>query len=94
MESDSDRECEAEGLSNVLIIEGTYATGKTAAVHACASQLGYTIIELNSSHLRNTTAVKKSCSEGNLTVHLSVRTLRDNCHVSVFSIRIMYLSPS
>ena len=66
MESDSDRECEAEGLSNVLIIEGTYATGKTAAVHACASQLGYTIIELNSSHLRNTTAVKKSCSEGNL----------------------------
>ena len=66
MDSESDREeGEAEeGLSNILIIEGVSATGKTAAVHACAAQLGFTIIELNSSHLRSAAAVKKQCSEG------------------------------
>ena len=40
------------------------ATGKTLAVHACAAQLGFTIIEMNSSHLRTMAAVKKQCAEG------------------------------
>ena len=43
------------------------ATGKTLAVHACAAQLGFTIIEMNSSHLRSMAAVKKQCAEGDLT---------------------------
>ena len=65
MDSDSDGEgIIKEGLSNILIIEGESATGKTAAVHACAAQLGFTVIEMNASHLRSTAAVKKQCSEG------------------------------
>ena len=58
MDSDSDGEGTIkEGLSNILIIEGESATGKTAAVHACAAQLGFTVIEMNASHLRSTAAV-------------------------------------
>ena len=64
MDSDSDGEGVKEGLSNILIIEGESACGKTAAVHACAAQLGFTVIEMNASHLRSTAAVKKQCSEG------------------------------
>ena len=64
MDSDSEQEGGKEGLSNVFIIEGRSAVGKTAAVHACAAQLGFTIIEMNASHLRSLSAVKKQCSEG------------------------------
>lgn len=64
MDSDSDGDGVKEGLSNILIIEGKSASGKTAAVHACAAQLGFIVIEMNASHLRSAAAVKKQCSEG------------------------------
>ena len=51
------------------------------AVHACAAQLGFTIIEMNSSHLRSMAAVKKQCAEGDLHTKCMNTTLYFNLHL-------------
>ncbi|XP_058258253.1 ATPase family AAA domain-containing protein 5b isoform X2 [Hemibagrus wyckioides] len=45
-------ECEGE-LCNTLLIHGPTGAGKSAAVFACAEQLGFKVLEVNSSSLRS-----------------------------------------
>ncbi|XP_046710505.1 ATPase family AAA domain-containing protein 5b [Silurus meridionalis] len=45
-------ECDGE-LCNTLLIHGPTGTGKSAAVFACAEQLGFNVLEVNSSSLRS-----------------------------------------
>ncbi|KAI4889130.1 hypothetical protein NFI96_015139 [Prochilodus magdalenae] len=46
----ADREAE---LCNTVLIQGPTGVGKTAAVYACAEELGYKVFEVNSSSLRS-----------------------------------------
>ncbi|XP_060725039.1 ATPase family AAA domain-containing protein 5b [Tachysurus vachellii] len=45
-------ECEGE-LCNTLLIHGPTGAGKSAAVFACAEQLGFKVLEVNSSSMRS-----------------------------------------
>ncbi|XP_027024103.2 ATPase family AAA domain-containing protein 5b [Tachysurus fulvidraco] len=45
-------ECEGE-LCNTLLIHGPTGAGKSAAVFACAEQLGFNVLEVNSSSMRS-----------------------------------------
>jgi DNA polymerase III delta prime subunit len=51
------------GPGNVMVLRGPSGSGKTAAVHACAAQLGFTVIEMNASTLRSSAVVRKLCAE-------------------------------
>lgn len=40
-------------LSPVMIVSGPTGAGKTACVYACAAELGYRVLEINTTHSRN-----------------------------------------
>jgi len=50
-------------VTNVMVVTGPTGAGKTAAVHACASELGYRVLEVHAGMLRSGAAVKKELSE-------------------------------
>jgi hypothetical protein len=50
-------------LTNVMMVTGPTGAGKTAAVYACASELGYRVLEMHAGMLRSGAAVKKELSE-------------------------------
>ncbi|XP_045803964.1 uncharacterized protein LOC123897403 [Trifolium pratense] len=56
---DSEDMNEEDSLQNVLLVTGPIGSGKSAAVYACAQELGFDILELNASDCRNGTIVKQ-----------------------------------
>ncbi|ESQ27359.1 hypothetical protein EUTSA_v10018028mg [Eutrema salsugineum] len=64
-ESDSDSENigAEECLKNVLLIVGPVGSGKSAAVHACAKEQGFKILESNASECRSGTVVRQKFGE-------------------------------
>ncbi|CAN8234134.1 unnamed protein product [Cochlearia groenlandica] len=64
--SDSDSDSEnigADCLRNVLLIVGPVGSGKSAAVHACAKEQGFKILESNASECRSGTVVRHKFGE-------------------------------
>jgi len=59
---DSEDECK----DNVLVIHGSCGVGKTSTVHACANQLGFQVLELNASDLREGKRVMEYLKEATL----------------------------
>ncbi|KOM41588.1 hypothetical protein LR48_Vigan04g178600 [Vigna angularis] len=55
---DSEDMNEKDSLQNVLLITGPIGSGKSSAVHACAKEQGFVILEFNSSHSTNGTAIR------------------------------------
>ncbi|XP_014501576.1 uncharacterized protein LOC106762275 isoform X2 [Vigna radiata var. radiata] len=55
---DSEDMNEKNSLKNVLLITGPIGSGKSSAVHACAKEQGFVILEFNSSHSTNGTAIR------------------------------------
>nr|XP_043626638.1 uncharacterized protein LOC122598097 [Erigeron canadensis] len=63
--SDCDSDCADEGtdLKNVLLVTGPVGSGKSAAIYACAKELGFQVIEVNTSDWRNGALVKQKFGE-------------------------------
>ena len=57
---------EDEGLCAAMIISGPCGVGKTAAVYACAQELGYKVLEINSTHLRTRQHIMSTLREATL----------------------------
>ncbi|XP_018468890.2 uncharacterized protein LOC108840548 [Raphanus sativus] len=64
-ESDSDSENigAEDRLKNVLLIVGPVGSGKSAAVHACAKEQGFKILESNASECRSGAVVRQKFGE-------------------------------
>ncbi|CAA7013406.1 unnamed protein product [Microthlaspi erraticum] len=64
-ESDSDSENNGaeDRLKNVLLIVGPAGSGKSAAVHACAKEQGFKILESNASECRSGAVVRQKFGE-------------------------------
>ncbi|CAI5710728.1 unnamed protein product [Peronospora effusa] len=62
-DSDSDGEGEAGDLCRLFILEGESGSGKSAAVYACAEELGYEIIEINAAQNRSGKSVVELAGE-------------------------------
>ncbi|KAL1214591.1 Replication factor C subunit 1 [Cardamine amara subsp. amara] len=64
-ESDSDSENSGaeDYLKNVLLIVGPAGSGKSAAVHACAKEQGFKILESNASECRSGAVVRQKFGE-------------------------------
>eukprot|EP00049_Salpingoeca_infusionum_P009385 m.156453 g.156453 ORF g.156453 m.156453 type:complete len:1269 (+) comp14323_c1_seq2:170-3976(+) len=60
---DDSSELEEEAVSNVLVISGPTGCGKTAAIQACATELGYQVLEMNSSDTRTGREVTRVLTE-------------------------------
>lgn len=58
-EFESDNETTANCPSNAVILVGPHGSGKTASVYAIAEELGYNILELNTSTKRTGDSLKK-----------------------------------
>ncbi|EFH65410.1 nucleoside-triphosphatase/ nucleotide binding protein [Arabidopsis lyrata subsp. lyrata] len=65
--SESDTDSENIGaedrLKNVLLIVGPAGSGKSAAIHACAKEQGFKILESNTSECRSGTVVRQKFGE-------------------------------
>ena len=57
---------EDESLCAAMIISGPCGVGKTAAVYACAQELGYKVLEINSTHLRTRQNIMSTLREATL----------------------------
>ncbi|XP_027903010.1 uncharacterized protein LOC114163118 isoform X3 [Vigna unguiculata] len=55
---DSEDINEKDSLPKVLLITGPIGSGKSSAVHACAKEQGFIILEINSSNSTNGTAIR------------------------------------
>ncbi|CDY44525.1 BnaCnng11360D [Brassica napus] len=64
-ESDSDSENTGaeDRLKNVLLIVGPVGSGKSAAIHACAKEQGFKILESNASECRSGAVVRQKFGE-------------------------------
>ncbi|CAA6664322.1 unnamed protein product [Spirodela intermedia] len=63
-ENDSDSENDEASLRNVLLVTGPVGyCGKTAAIYACAKELGFHVIEVNASDVRNGAHIKQKFGE-------------------------------
>ncbi|CAM0872386.1 unnamed protein product [Alopecurus aequalis] len=62
-ESDTDCSVDASNYENVLLITGPVGCGKSAAVFACAREQGFSVIEVNTSDMRNGAYVKQKFEE-------------------------------
>ncbi|KAG2282002.1 hypothetical protein Bca52824_053222 [Brassica carinata] len=64
-ESDSDSENTGaeDHLKNVLLIVGPVGSGKSAAIHACAKEQGFKILESNASECRSGAVVRQKFGE-------------------------------
>ncbi|KUF95934.1 ATPase family AAA domain-containing protein 5 [Phytophthora nicotianae] len=62
-DGDSDSEDEVGDLCRLFILEGESGSGKSAAVYACAEELGYEIIEINAAQNRSGKSVVELCGE-------------------------------
>ncbi|CAI5740664.1 unnamed protein product [Peronospora destructor] len=61
--SDSNGEGEVGDLCRLFILEGESGSGKSAAVYACAEELGYEIIEINAAQNRSGKSVVELAGE-------------------------------
>ncbi|GMF26094.1 unnamed protein product [Phytophthora lilii] len=62
-DGDSDCEDEVGDLCRLFILEGESGSGKSAAVYACAEELGYEIIEINAAQNRSGKSVVELAGE-------------------------------
>jgi hypothetical protein len=62
-DGDSDSEDEVGDLCRLFILEGESGSGKSAAVYACAEELGYEIIEINAAQNRSGKSVMELAGE-------------------------------
>ncbi|EGZ13361.1 hypothetical protein PHYSODRAFT_302987 [Phytophthora sojae] len=60
---DSDSEDEVGDLCRLFILEGESGSGKSAAVYACAEELGYEIIEINAAQNRSGKSIVELAGE-------------------------------
>ncbi|TDH69651.1 uncharacterized protein CCR75_009361 [Bremia lactucae] len=60
---DSNSEDESRDLCRLFILEGESGSGKSAAVYACAEELGYEIIEINAAQNRSGKNILELCGE-------------------------------
>ncbi|KAE9359695.1 hypothetical protein PF008_g2127 [Phytophthora fragariae] len=60
---DSDSEDEVGDLCRLFILEGESGSGKSAAVYACAEELGYQIIEINAAQNRSGKSIVELAGE-------------------------------
>ncbi|XP_022773235.1 uncharacterized protein LOC111315628 isoform X3 [Durio zibethinus] len=73
MQEDDDNFCESDfdsenidgedSLKNVLLVTGPIGSGKSAAIHACAKEQGFKVLESNASDCRNGAVVKQKLGE-------------------------------
>ncbi|XP_022748659.1 uncharacterized protein LOC111298179 isoform X2 [Durio zibethinus] len=73
MQEDDDDFCESDfdsentdggdSLKNVLLVTGPIGSGKSAAIHACAKEQGFKVLESNASDCRNGAVVKQKFGE-------------------------------
>ncbi|XP_022093613.1 ATPase family AAA domain-containing protein 5-like isoform X2 [Acanthaster planci] len=71
-ESDnSDSEDDDDSLSNAMLIIGPCGCGKTAAVYACAKELGFKVFEVNASSKRTGKQILADLGEATQSHHLS-----------------------
>ncbi|KAL5776969.1 hypothetical protein ACOSP7_009895 [Xanthoceras sorbifolium] len=72
---DSDSEnVNGDSLKNVLLVVGPVGSGKSAAIHACANENGFKVLENNASDCRNGALVKQKFGEA-LESHCLSRSL-------------------
>ncbi|KAF4322578.1 hypothetical protein JM18_002991 [Phytophthora kernoviae] len=62
-DGDSDSEDEVGDLCRLFILEGESGSGKSAAVYACAEELGYEIIEINAAQNRSGKSIVELAGE-------------------------------
>ncbi|OWZ21509.1 hypothetical protein PHMEG_0003924 [Phytophthora megakarya] len=62
-DGDSDSEDEVGDLCRLFILEGESGSGKSAAVYACAEELGYEIIEINAAQNRSGKSIVEIAGE-------------------------------
>ncbi|CAH0479191.1 unnamed protein product [Peronospora belbahrii] len=62
-DGDSDKESEVGDLCRLFVLEGESGSGKSAAVYACAEELGYNIIEINAAQNRSGKSVVELAGE-------------------------------
>ncbi|KAL7999907.1 putative P-loop containing nucleoside triphosphate hydrolase [Plasmopara halstedii] len=62
-DGDSDSEDEVGDLCRLFILQGESGSGKSAAVYACAEELGYEIIEINAAQNRSGKNIVELCGE-------------------------------
>ncbi|XP_042449668.1 uncharacterized protein LOC122034470 [Zingiber officinale] len=61
--AESDMEDQEDSLESVLLVTGPVGSGKSAAIHACAKEEGFEVIEVDASDLRNGTSIKNKYGE-------------------------------
>ena len=86
LDSDSDDDFICEGsnssfrmiedsdICNTMVISGPCGAGKTAAVYACAAELGYTVLELNSGDLRTGRNIMSTLAEASQSHQVSYKS--------------------
>ncbi|GLT47100.1 hypothetical protein SLA2020_208190 [Shorea laevis] len=71
-----------DSLKNVLLVTGPVGCGKSAAIHACAKEQGFQVLESNASDCRNGAVLKQQFGEA-LGSHCLTRSLEG--HVTLHS---------
>ena len=66
--SDDDNE-----MGVAMLLCGPVGCGKTASVYTCATELGYKVLEINSTHLRNRQNMMTILREATQSHHVSVQ---------------------
>ena len=64
-------------LVPAMILSGPVGVGKTACVYACAQELGYRVLEINSTHSRSRSGIISLLREATLSHQVSLREKND-----------------